>query len=186
MSRRPLLAPLLAAAILFPGCSLGGDDEVRGGADDLPGPVPAGVSFVAPPEDGVPAPDFTARLVDGTSVTASELWEERPLVLVFTASWCERCAALHRDVARVVDGRHGAIALLGVVYDDDPEAEEYARDVGVAHPLASASERIWLNWAAREPPVVVLVSHGGTVLRGWPGDVDLDALGEQLDAQIEG
>ena len=174
------LAPALAALALAAG-GCGGDDETAGGADDLPAPLPDTVSF-EPATGGLPAPDFTAELVDGTEVTASDLWRDRPVVLVFTASWCERCRAVHRDAARVVAEHPGAV-LLGVVGEDDLEgAAEYADELDLGRPVGSASEQVWLDYAAREPPVVVLVGPGGKVLRGWPGGVDPAVLDEQLDA----
>jgi cytochrome c biogenesis protein CcmG/thiol:disulfide interchange protein DsbE len=173
------LALLLAALVLVAGC--GGDDEAAGGADDLPPPLPDTVSF-EPANGGVPAPDFTAELVDGTEVTASDLWADRPVVLVFTASWCERCRAVHRDAARVV-AEHPGAALLGVVAEDDLDAAaDYAEELDLGRPIGAASEQAWLDYAAREPPVVVLVGPGGKVLRGWPGGVDAAVLDGQLDA----
>ncbi|HEU0213705.1 MAG TPA: hypothetical protein VFR13_06455, partial [Jiangellaceae bacterium] len=85
--RRPrrACAPLLAVAVLFAavGCA-GGDSggEAHGGASDLPGPLPGDVAFRDAPDDAPPAPDFSADLVDGTPVTASDLWDDRPVVLV--------------------------------------------------------------------------------------------------------
>jgi peroxiredoxin len=163
-------------------CACGGDDgDVAGGAADLPGPAPAGVVYATPPEAALPAPDFAAELVDGTPVRASQLWAQRPVVLVFTASWCERCADLHREVAAAVDERGDELALLGIVPEDDAEAaRDYADELDLGRPLAAASDRVWLNYAAREPPVVVLVSRGGKVLRGWTGAVDREVLDRRL------
>lgn len=176
MPRLLILLALLALA----GC--GGDDEVAGGAGDLPGPVPTGVEFADPPPDAVAAPDFTARLLDGTSVTASELWSDRPLVLVFTASFCDRCADAHREVARAVAEHDGAIALLGVFGEDDVEGgQEYAEELDLGQPVAVAAERVWLDYAAREPGLVVLVAKGGKVLRGWPGGVTVEQLRPRLE-----
>ena len=174
------LAPALAALVLAAaGC--GGDDGTAGGAADLPPPLSATVSF-EPATGGLPAPDFTAELVDGTDVRASDLWRDRPVVLVFTASWCEHCRAVHRDAARVVAGHPGA-ALLGVVAEDDLEgAADYAGELDLGRPIGAASEQVWLDYAAREPPVVVLVGPGGKVLRGWPGGVAPAVLDQQLDA----
>jgi peroxiredoxin len=176
---------LLLAALAVAGC--GGDDEVAGGSADLPGPVPAGVRFVDPPKGAVPAPTFTAPLLDGTSVTASELWRDRPLVLVFTASYCDRCAAIHRAAAEAVEEREGAIGLLGVVGEDDLEGgREYADELDLGHPVAVAAERTWLDYAAREPGLVVLVGKGGKVLRGWPGGATAEQLGIALDELVAG
>lgn len=182
MTRRAVLALLLLALLLLTGC--GGDDEVAGGAADLPGSVPAGVSFAAPPASAPAAPDFSVELVDGTRFTASELWAERPVVLVFTASYCNRCAGIHREVARAVDEHDGAIALVGMAGADDRDAGGYADRLDLGHPVAVAGERIWLSYAAREPSLVVLIAEGGKVLRGWPNGVDADELAPRLDELV--
>ena len=172
----PALATLVVAL-----AACGGDDEVAGGAGDLPPPLPADVSF-SEPDGGLPAPDFTTELLDGTEVTASELWRDRPVVLVFTASFCERCRTVHREAARVVDEHPGA-ALLGVVGEDDVDGgRDYADELRLGHAVAVAPEQVWLNYAAREAPVVVLVGPGGKVLRGWPGEFPSARLDRQLDA----
>jgi thiol-disulfide isomerase/thioredoxin len=161
------------------GC--GGSDEVAGGAADLPGPVPQGTVFRDPLAGGLAAPPFSTELIDGTPLRAADLWRQRPLVLVFTASWCESCKRVHRTVARVVDRRRDAVALLGIVPEDDREpALDYAAELDLGHPVAAAPERVWLDYAAREPPVVVLVSRGGKVLRGWPGGVEASELSRRL------
>jgi thiol-disulfide isomerase/thioredoxin len=182
--RPATVACALAFALLVAGC--GDDDAVPGGAGDLPGPLPSGVSFQEPPGEALAAPDFSAALVDGTPVRASELWDDRPLVLVFTASWCGTCADVHRGAARVVAGQEGAVGLLGVVPADDGEpAREYAAELDLGHPLAVAEEDVWLDYAAREPPLVALVAPGGRILRGWPGGVDEAVLARELDALVE-
>jgi thiol-disulfide isomerase/thioredoxin len=180
--RRAALA--LALMLVASGCS-GGSDATPGGAADLPGTVPEGVAYADPPKGAPAAPPFSARLLDGTPVSAADLWAERPLLLVFTASWCGRCAELHRDLAAAADEYGDAVALLGVVAEDDAEpAVDYADKLDLGRPIAAASERVWLNYAAREPPVVVLISRGGKVLRGWPGGLAPEALGRQLDRVV--
>jgi thiol-disulfide isomerase/thioredoxin len=129
----------------------------------------------------VAAGDFTARLVDGTTVRASDLWKDRPVVLVFTASWCKTCRDVHRSAAEVVK-RHEGAALLGLVPADDVgPAADYAKDLDLGQPLGAAGDKVWLDYAAREPPVLVLVAPGGTVVRGWPGGVDEAVLDKALD-----
>ena len=116
-------------------------------------------------------------------MTASELWRDRPVVLVFTASWCERCRAVHRDAARVVAEHPGRRAARGRRRGRPRgRRREYAEELDLGRPVGAASEQVWLDYAAREPPVVVLVGPGGKVLRGWPGGVDPAVLDEQLDA----
>ena len=124
--------------------------------------------------------------MDGTPVRASELWDDRPVVLVFTASWCETCADVHRAAARAVAEHDGAIGLLGLVPADDAEgARGYAEELDLGYPLAAADDPVWLDYAAREPPLVAVVAPGGKILRGWPGGVEEEVLARELDALIE-
>jgi thiol-disulfide isomerase/thioredoxin len=180
-------AMAIVIAILIIGCT--GDDggeaqdaNVPGGASDLPGPPPSDVEFRRTPRSSIPAPDFSANLIDGTPVTASDLWDERVVVLMFTASWCDRCADLHREISAVVGEYGEAITLLAVVPEDDLQgARDYARDLELGDPVAVGDDAVWLNYAADEPPLVALVAPGGKVLRGWPGGVEGEDLAEHLD-----
>jgi len=166
---RRCLILLTVLALLLPLAGCGGDDDVAGGAADLPGPVPAGVEFAKPPASALPAPEFDAELVDGTAVRGSELWADRPVLLVFTASFCERCREIHRAAAEAVEGFGGAAGVVGMLGEDDASAgAEYADELDLGHPVAVADEKVWLSYAAREPGIVVLVSKGGKVVRGWP------------------
>ena len=170
------LAPL-AALLVLASCG-GGDEDGRRRRPTFPEPFPPGRVRGAA-ASAVTAPDFTAELIDGTPVTASDLWRDRPVVLVFTASYCDRCAEIHRAAAEAVDAHDGAIGLLGVVGEDDVDGgRDYADELDLGHPVAVAGERTWLDYAAREPGLVVLVAKGGKVLRGWPGG----ATAEQLQA----
>src|SRR6476619_7033259 len=166
---------ILLAVLVLAGC--GGDDEVAGGAGDLPGPVPADVRFAETPAGALRAPDFTAELLDGTPVKGSELWRDRPLLLVFTASYCDHCREIHRVASEAVAAHDGAVGLLGIVGKDDVDGgAEYADELDLGHPVAVADERTWLDYAAREPGLVVLVGKGGKVLRGWPGGATVEQL----------
>ena len=175
---------VLLAVLVLAAC--GGDDEMAGGAADLPGPVPDGVEYAEPPPSALPAPEFSAELVDGTRIRGSELWRDRPVLLVFTASYCDRCRDTHRVAAETVEERNGSAALLGLLGEDEQAAgAEYAEELDLGHPVGVASERVWLNYAAREPGLVVLVAPGGEVVRGWPNGVTAAALSDALDSLIE-
>ncbi|HEU4450912.1 MAG TPA: TlpA disulfide reductase family protein [Gaiellaceae bacterium] len=187
--RRPWgRTPIAFLLVLALAAACGGDssgDASAGGASDLPGPVPAGVGFREAPAGAAPAPALSARLVDGSPVAGSDLWEDRPVVLVFTASWCERCRDVHRRAADVVD-EHAGVALLGLVTEDDAEpARGYADELDLGHPIAVADDGVWLSYAVREPPAVVLVGPGGKVLRGWPGGVEASVLAARLEELVE-
>jgi thiol-disulfide isomerase/thioredoxin len=177
--RARLVAAALTVSVV--GCTGGG---TPGGASDLPDEPPADVAFTPSPEDAAAAPPLSADLVDGTSVTGDDLWADRPVVLVFTASWCESCAEVHRQAAVDVAEHDGAVALVAVVPDDDEGAEGYASDLDLGHPVAVGDDALWLDYAVREPPLVALVAPGGRLLRGYPGGPDEGVLAEQLELLV--
>lgn len=158
--------------------------EPSGGADDLPGDLPSDVVFVEAPADAPPAPAISGELIDGTPVDGADLWEDRPVVLVFTASWCGRCGELHEEIADVVAGHEG-VTLVGLVDESDEDAAGYAEELGVDSPLVVVPTTTWDAYAADEPPLVALVGPGGALLRGWPGGVDPEVLSEQLDGLVD-
>ena len=178
---RRLLLPL--TFLVLAGC--GGDEEVAGGSTDLPGPVPAGVEYADPPSTSLPAPPFRGELLDGTPVEGRELWTERPHLVVFTASYCDRCREVHRAAAEAADAFEGGAGLLGVVGEDDRTgAAEYANELELGHPVAVADEPTWRNYAAREPGLVVLVAKD-RVVRGWPRGANATELERALGTLIE-
>ena len=93
---------------------------------------------------------------------------------------------MHRTAAEVANRHEGAVALLGLVPADDAEGgREYAADLDLGTPLATAGDPVWLDYAAREPPLVALVAPGGKILRGWPGGAEEGILARELDALVE-
>lgn len=178
--------PRRVAATITLGLVLGacGGESVPGGAVDLPGAVSSDAAFEEPPDDAAGAPPFTVDLVDDTTVAVESLWSDRPVVLVFTASWCERCADVHREAAAAVAEHGGDVALLAIAPEDDEDAAAYAAELDLGHPVAYGDDELWLNYAVREPPLVALVAPGGRLLRGYPGGPGEGVLAEQLDALV--
>ena len=182
---------VLGVVVLIAGCTgagtgAGTEEGSRGGIVDLPRSLPSDISFRKAPRRALAAPDFSVALLDGTSVSASDLWDDRPLVLLFTDSSCDACADVHREVAETISEHDGAIALLALVRENDiGGAREFAEDQQLDHPVGVGDERVWLNYAAEEPPLVVLLAPGGKVLRGWPGGVGSVDLDAQLDELYE-
>jgi peroxiredoxin len=173
--RLALLLVLLAA-----GC--GGSDAPRdGGRGTLPGPLPSGVTFAAPPSTAV-APPFSLSLLDGTRVKAASLWKDRPVVVFFFASWCSRCAQQQKALAPLVDDYRDVVTFVGVGGQDKPAAVRSWLDAhDVTYPVGiDASLNTWKHYAVRQPPAVVLIAPGGKLDRGWPDGVTGDVLTAEL------
>ncbi|HJT64390.1 MAG TPA: redoxin family protein [Candidatus Limnocylindria bacterium] len=101
---RWLLIPVLAvplAWILFTG--LGRDPS------EIPSPL-----------IGEPMPPFELVGLDGTTVSSASL-AGTPMVINFWASWCiPACVDEHPVLLDTADRYGGQVALVGILYDDDP------------------------------------------------------------------
>lgn len=178
MNRAAAGGVLTAVALLLVGCSA--DDVSLTG---LPGPVPEHVTFPEPPATAPPAPEFELELLGGELVTAETQWAERPLVLVFFEAWCESCREQQDELNDLAEDYRDAVLFLGIAEQSpEPELLDYVADNDVNYPVGiDSSGDVWFDYAATEPPLLVLISKGGKVLRGWPGGLDGEALRAQID-----
>ncbi|HZY27627.1 MAG TPA: TlpA disulfide reductase family protein [Jiangellaceae bacterium] len=181
---RPTAPAALALAAVLAACSASGGDGSDGLASTA-GPAPE-VEFRAPPAGTPPAPAFELPLVDGDVVDAAEQWAHRPIVLTFVESSCEPCREQQREINDVAADYGDAVLFLGIAGTSAPDdAREYVRENDVAYPVGTdPSGEIWLQYGVDEPPLVVLVSRGGRLVRGWPGGVGGDDLREQIEALL--
>lgn len=88
-----------------------------------------------PPRVGQPAPDFTARTVDGRKVRLSA-YRGKPVWLTFGASWCQPCRAENPDIeATYRKQRAAGLVVLGIFISEDPgTVRDYADRVELTYP----------------------------------------------------
>jgi thiol-disulfide isomerase/thioredoxin len=180
---RAAFAAVLLAALLT-GC---GEEKIRGGGSTLPGPVPEGVTFVDADPSLPPAPEMSLRLLDGKPLTGSEMWEERPVVLFFFASWCTECARLQPGLVQLAERYRDRVLFVGVAGEDKEEAlATYLDEHEVPYPVGIDQRlRVWRSYGVREPPHPVVVSRGGRVVKGWPGGISIETIAETLQGLID-
>lgn len=79
-----------------------------------------------------PAPEFQARLLDGTAVNVSD-YRGKPLLLQFWATWCPICQYQQGSI----DALARKNAVLTVAMDDLTEAEmrRWLSEQGIAYPV---------------------------------------------------
>ncbi|MFY1636365.1 TlpA family protein disulfide reductase [Solwaraspora sp. WMMB335] len=155
---------------------------VAGGSAALPGPVPDDLALRPAPTDSPPAPAVSGELTDGSPLALADLWAERPVVLTFFSSWCTLCAEQQVAVSDLARAHADRVVFVGVAGEDTAEElQAYLRQHRVGYPvLVDHDQTIWRSYAVREPPAVVLVARGGTLLRGFPGGVDAATLEAML------
>ncbi|MCK2242606.1 MULTISPECIES: TlpA disulfide reductase family protein [unclassified Crossiella] len=170
-----LLALLLAACTPAPPPA-----PVRGGSSALPGPLPPGVTFRAPPAEAAAAPDFTVPLTDGAKVTASALWKDRPLVVVFFSSWCAKCGSEQAKLTELATQYKDKVVFLGVAArDTEPDLRGYLDKHQVPYPVGQDDQQqtIGRSYALAEPPLLAVVAPGGGLIKGL---TSANAVGDAL------
>ncbi|MWB99010.1 TlpA disulfide reductase family protein [Agromyces seonyuensis] len=184
MSRTPALALAGSVALVL---ALAGCSSAEPTTAVLPTGAPEGVSFVGDPT-APPAPPVVGELLDGGEVDLAAIWADRPVVLQFTASWCDSCAEQQEELDEL-DAEWGErIAIVHI--NGDPEgADEDVRDFidanDVAQPVLRDPElRIWRAYAVVEAPMTALIDTEGNLVRLWPLGADADVIESQLDSLV--
>ena len=132
------------------------------------------------------APDFDLTLLDGTTITASELWEERPVVLHFLASWCPACQEQQSEINEVAREFADEVVFIGITANDETEdITSYIGDRDVPYPVGEdPEEEIWLRYGVAEPPLLAFVTKGGSIVRGHPGGLDAERLRSTIEEHL--
>ena len=135
---------------------------------------------------GRQTPPVEAATIDGDRFDLDTLRGQWVVLNVF-ATWCVPCREEHPDLVRF-DRRHRAIGdatVVGLVYDDDPDAVRAFRDAegGEWPMLLDPDGRIALSLGVTGVPESFLIAPDGTVatkVTGGVRELELDALLDQL------
>jgi cytochrome c biogenesis protein CcmG/thiol:disulfide interchange protein DsbE len=126
---------------------------------------------VASPLIGREAPDWSLTTLAGDVLGTDDL-AGRPYVVNFWASWCvPACVDEHPVLAAAHDRYGDRVAIVGVLYQDDPAAAAafLARygDAGYAHVIDEAG-RLAIDYGVTGPPETFFVDAAGIVReREW-------------------
>lgn len=201
--RCTLAAFLLCAGLLMSGCSGGTGSQASGAADadqsqeagQAAGEAPSasenggsGQDSASVPETddfqvgmpvrkGVTAPDFTAGLIDGSSVTLSEL-QGKPVLINFWATWCGPCVREMPAFERLKEDFGDQIEILAVNSGDDAETvKDFAEKNGYTFPIAlDETYEISMLYPSSSIPYTVVVDAEGKVSHVSAGAADADTM----------
>ena len=126
---------------------------------------------VASPLIGREAPAWSLATLDGGELGTDDL-AGRPYVVNFWASWCvPACVDEHPVLAAAQDRYGDDVAIVGVLYQDDPTAAQafLARygDAGYAH-VNDEEGRVAIDYGVTGPPETFFVDAAGIVReREW-------------------
>jgi cytochrome c-type biogenesis protein CcmF len=134
------------------------------------------------PLPGEQARDFTLGLLDGSSVTLSEMRGEVVLIN-FWASWCPPCEDEMPALQAIWEEFEAqGVTVLGVAYDDtEADAREMITQFGLSYPVGlDAGDRISSDYGITGVPETFLVDQNGQVAYVHIGPVTAEQLRDNL------
>jgi cytochrome c biogenesis protein CcmG/thiol:disulfide interchange protein DsbE len=117
---------------------------------------------------GEPAPPVTGTTLDGKPFDLAD-YRGRPVVLNFWASWCKPCRdefPLFKERLETL-GASDDLAVVGILYDDDPGlAQRFLDDMGAQWPtVADPDDALAAAYRVVAPPQTYFIDADG-ILRG--------------------
>ena len=125
----------------------------------------SGAPAAAPPAAPAPAaakvPDAEVRTLEGKPVLLSSLRAEKPVLLLFTSSWCSTC----RKEIPLVNEYAKTHAVVAVFTADQREDVEYLRrETGFTYPAYLDDGRAARAFGIKMSPTFIEVEGDGTIL----------------------
>lgn len=133
-----------------------------------------------PMKEGVAAPDFTGELIDGTSITLSEL-QGKPVIINFWATWCGPCVKEMPAFERLKNDFGDKIGILAVNCGDDAQTvKDFVEENGYTFPVVLDEEySISMLYPTNSIPYTVVLDAEGKVSHISTGALDADTMYER-------
>ena len=132
------------------------------------------------------APDFTLELLDGGTLTLSEL--RGSVVLVdFWASWCGPCRVEAPTLVQVYEEyRDKGVEFVGVgIWERPAEAEVFIEEFGVPYPTGlDIPGNILVEYGVRGIPEKYFIDSDGRLVAKFTGPSGENDLRETLDRML--
>jgi cytochrome c biogenesis protein CcmG/thiol:disulfide interchange protein DsbE len=142
----------------------------------------------SPTAIGAMAPEFSLVTLDGDRIDLADL-RGRPVVVNFFASWCLPCIE-EVPLLRAAAERHAAddLAIVGIVFDDGPEAARaFLERHRASWPAAMDPDaRVATAYQVFGPPETYFIARDGTIAARQIGQFSERSLAEKLAAIIGG
>jgi peroxiredoxin len=141
---------------------------------------------VGRPLPGQPAPDFSLDLLDGSTLTFSEL-RGQVAVVNFWATWCPSCKDEMPDLQAVWEEyREERVVFVGIAYQDEIAAvREMISRFGITYPQGmDVDGRIYAAYGSTGVPETFVVDPQGNVAYFHVGPVSAEELRGELDSLL--
>ena len=133
-----------------------------------------------PIKEGVQAPDFTGELIDGTSITLSEL-QGKPVIINYWATWCGPCVKEMPAFERLKDDFGDKFGIIAVNCGDDAgTVKDFVEENGYTFPVVLDEEySISMLYPTNSIPYTVVLDAEGKVTHISTGALDADTMYER-------
>ncbi|MBL8492376.1 MAG: TlpA family protein disulfide reductase [Rhodocyclaceae bacterium] len=135
-------------------------------------------SAAAAPDVGEPVPAFEAKLLSGQVVRSAQ-YRQRPLLVVFWASWCPPCKGEMAELQKLYERHRGrGLEILAISMDDDrKDIDDFLRAQPVSFPVARENDRHGEIFGPfLMPPRLFLIGRDGRLRLAQWGAIKADAL----------
>lgn len=117
------------------------------------------------------APDFTSEDIYGNKISLSDFQGEKPVLLVFWATWCSYCAKELPDLKAFTEAYQKEIQVIAVSSGESKETiRDYIQEEDVNFLMLLDEERkIWNTYLVRGTPSHFLIDKEGKIASLRPG-----------------
>lgn len=127
-----------------------------------------GQGSVRAAEVGEPSPEFQFQTINGQQVSFSELKGEKPIFLVFWATWCRTC----KDEIPVLNELYKKFSVMGMEFlavgvginDSEARVKRFAMKNNLSYPVAfDAGGKITKEFGIFGTPTVLVIDREGII-----------------------
>lgn len=145
-----------------------GEGEGDSGIEAQPG---------VPLKAGNKAPDFTAELIDGSSLALSDL-KGKPVIINFWATWCGPCVREMPAFERLKEDFGDEIGIIAVNCGDDADTvKDFVDENGYTFPVAlDENYEVAMLYPSNSIPYTVVLDANGKITHVSTGAYDADTM----------
>ena len=138
-------------------------------------------------EVGDPAPDFVSEDVFGNRIALSDFKDNKPVLLVFWATWCGYCAKELPDLKNFAKDYKDKIEVIVITSGEEKEAiEKYIQENNIDFLiLLDENREIWNEYPVRGTPAHFLIDSQGKIVGLRPGLASREDLEIMMTMLVE-
>ena len=149
-----------------------------------------------PLKAGNKAPDFTAELIDGSSLALSDL-KGKPVIINFWATWCPPCKAEMPDIQKLYEKSstegEDAVIVLGVAAPNmgqegsEEEIAAFMEEKGYTYPVLMDTEgELFNSYGIMSFPTTFMIDRDGNVFGYVSGMLSADMMDSIVRQTLDG